>query len=116
MKPNFDKKILDNINLKVFRSGIKKNKEDLLLITLPKDSSISGVFTKSMSASSAVNFCKKNLKFKPKRVRAILVNSGNSNTFTGKQGEKCVETIFLTRFVARFSTSLLTRFPKSRCD
>ena len=57
MKPNFDKKILD-INLKVFRSGIK-NKEDLLLITLPKDSSISGVFTKSMSASSAVNFCKK---------------------------------------------------------
>ena len=46
-----------------------------------------------MSASSAVNFCKKNLKFKPKRVRAILVNSGNSNTFTGKQGEKCVETI-----------------------
>ena len=93
MKPNFDKQILDKINLKVFKSGIKKNKEDLLLITLPKDSSISGVFTKSISASSAVNLCKENLKFKPKRVRAILVNSGNSNTFTGKQGEKCVETI-----------------------
>ena len=56
MKPNFDKKILDNINLKVFRSGIKKNKEDLLLITLPKLIYIRCIYKVD---ESAVNFCKK---------------------------------------------------------
>ena len=38
-----------------------------------------------------VNQCKKNLtKYKEPIVRAILVNSGNANAFTGKLGEETV--------------------------
>ena len=65
-----------------FKCEIKKNKTDLLLVTLPKNSSIAGVFTKSSTASAAVNYCKKNLNSKRKNVRVIIANSGNSNTFT----------------------------------
>ena len=93
MKSDIKKLIINKIKIDVFKSGIKNNKSDLLLITLPKNSSISGVFTKSFSSSAAVNFCQNNLKSKFKDVRAILVNSGNSNAFTGVNGVKCVQTI-----------------------
>ncbi len=93
MKSDIKKLIINEIKIDVFKSGIKDNKSDLLLITLPKSSSISGVFTKSFSSSAAVNFCKNNLKSKYKNVRAILVNSGNSNAFTGINGVKCVEAL-----------------------
>ena len=95
MKSDINKLIINEIKIDVFKSGIKNNKTDLLLITLPKNSSISGVFTKSFSSSAAVNFCKDNLKSKCKEVRAILVNSGNSNAFTGSNGVKCVEKAFM---------------------
>ena len=93
MKSDINKLIINEIKIEVFKSGIKKNKSDLLLITLPENSSISGVFTKSFSSSAAVNFCKENLKSKYKNARAILVNSGNSNAFTGSNGIKCVQTL-----------------------
>ena len=73
-----------------FKSGIKKKNTDLLLVTLPKNSSISGVFTKSVTASASVNYCIKNLENKKKSVRVILVNSGNANAFTGKKGVDAV--------------------------
>ena len=95
MKSDISKLIINEIKIEVFKAGIKKNKLDLLLITLPENSSISGVFTKSFSSSAAVNFCKENLKSRYKNVRAILVNSGNSNAFTGSNGVKCVQTLLL---------------------
>ncbi len=49
---------IDGLNFKIFKSGIKKNVTDLLLITCPKCSSISGVFTKSKTPSAAVIDCK----------------------------------------------------------
>ena len=76
-----------------FKSGIKKKNTDLLLVTLPKNSLISGVFTKSKTASASVNYCIKNLENKKKSVRVILVNSGNSNTFTGEKGKECVKSL-----------------------
>ncbi len=84
---------IKGIDLKVFKSGIKKSKTDLLLISLPKNSSIAGVFTRSSTSSAAVKFCKKNLNANNPKVRVILVNSGNSNTFTGDIGNKCVQSI-----------------------
>ena len=38
---------IDGLDFKIFKSGIKKNNTDLLIVTFPKFSSISGVFTKS---------------------------------------------------------------------
>ena len=86
---------IDDININVYKSGIKSNKTDVLWIELPVDSSIAGVFTKSETSSAAVKYCKKNLS--PNRdnntVKSILVNSGNANAFTGKKGEKTVSEI-----------------------
>ena len=93
------KKIIRNhlqkdIKVSTIYSGIKKtqnNEDDLLLIELEKKSAIAGVFTQSLTSSASVNQCKKNLaKYKEPEVRAILVNSGNANAFTGKQGEETV--------------------------
>ncbi len=93
------KKIIKNnffkdIKISTIYSGIKKtqnNEDDLLLIELEKKSAIAGVFTQSLTSSASVNQCKKNLnKYKGPIVRAILVNSGNANAFTGKLGEETV--------------------------
>ncbi len=86
--------LLKDIKVSTIYSGIKKtqnNEDDLLLIEFEKKSAIAGVFTQSLTSSASVNKCKKNLtKQKEPIVRAILVNSGNANAFTGKQGEETV--------------------------
>ena len=86
--------LLKDIKISTIYSGIKKtknNEDDLLLIELKKKSAIAGVFTQSLTSSASVNQCKKNLnKYKEPVVRAILVNSGNANAFTGKLGEETV--------------------------
>ena len=86
--------LLKDIKVSTIYSGIKKtqnNEDDLLLIELKKKSAIAGVFTQSLTSSASVNQCKKNLtKCKEPEVRAILVNSGNANAFTGKLGEETV--------------------------
>ena len=86
--------LLKDIKVSTIYSGIKKtqnNEDDLLLIELKKKSAIAGVFTQSLTSSASVNQCKKNLtKYKEPVVRAILVNSGNANAFTGKLGEETV--------------------------
>ena len=83
---------LEDIKISTIYSGIKKttnNEDDLLLIEFEKNSSISGVFTQSLTSSASVNQCKNNLiSSKEPNVRAILVNSGNANAFTGKLGEE----------------------------
>ena len=85
---------LDDIKVSTIYAGIKKtpnNEDDLLLIEFDTKSSIAGVFTQSLTSSASVNQCKKNLNSsKEPIVRAILVNSGNANAFTGKMGEETV--------------------------
>ena len=88
---------LKDIRISTIYSGIKKthdNEDDLLLIELEEKSAIAGVFTQSLTSSASVNHCKKNLtKYKQPVARAILVNSGNANAFTGKFGEETVSKI-----------------------
>ena len=89
---------IDGINFKIFKSGIKKNNTDLLLITFPEFSSISGVFTKSKTPSAAVIDCKNKINLKNSSIRCLLVNSGNANAFTGIKGSKTVNKI--TKFLS----------------
>jgi glutamate N-acetyltransferase / amino-acid N-acetyltransferase len=86
--------ILNNVKISTVYSGIKNksNKEDdLLLIEFDKVANIAGVFTKSLTSSAPVNQCKHNIKSsKSPSVKAIIVNSGNANAFTGKAGNDTV--------------------------
>ncbi len=95
MKNNPKKDIyLEGIKVSTTYSGIKKtsnNEDDVLLVQFDEPCSIAGVFTKSLTSSAPVNQCKNNLSAsEPATVRAIVVNSGNANAFTGKLGEKTV--------------------------
>ena len=93
---------ITGLDFKIFKSGIKKNNTDLLLITLPKFSSIAGVFTKSNTPSASVIDCKKKINQKNNYIRCLVVNSGNANAFTGIKGTKTVNKI--TKFLSNFYT------------
>jgi len=66
-----------------------KGRDDVLLVELAPDTAVAGVFTQSRTAAAPVLRCRENAR---KGVaRALVVNSGNANAFTGKQGERSVE-------------------------
>ncbi len=70
-------------------SGTKyKNRDDLLLIVLDPGSHICACFTVSTMPSAPVIFSKKNIR-KAQNIKqnlVLLINAGNANAFTGKQG------------------------------
>ncbi|MBT5227721.1 MAG: bifunctional glutamate N-acetyltransferase/amino-acid acetyltransferase ArgJ [Proteobacteria bacterium] len=73
------------VSLQVARARIKyAGRDDLLLVTLHRGTSVAGVFTRSATASAPVQWSKKVAA--SGKARAILINSGNANTFTGVQG------------------------------
>jgi glutamate N-acetyltransferase/amino-acid N-acetyltransferase len=70
--------------------GIRyKMRKDLCLFAFDPGTTAAGVFTKSLTAGAPVDWCKASLK--GKSARAFLVNSGNSNAFTGRVGRKAVK-------------------------
>ncbi len=70
--------------------GIRyKDRRDLMVALLDPGTTIAGVFTKSKTRGAPVDWCRAGVK--RGKARAIVVNSGNSNTFTGKAGIAVVE-------------------------
>ncbi len=70
--------------------GIRyKERKDLCLFAFDPGTTIAGVFTKSLTAGAPVEWCKAALK--GRSARAFLVNSGNSNAFTGRVGRRAAK-------------------------
>jgi glutamate N-acetyltransferase/amino-acid N-acetyltransferase len=69
----------------------KKPRPDLLLTVLDEGTAVAGVFTLSLTASAPVQRCRWALKAGGGTARALVVNAGNSNAFTGKLGEEAVD-------------------------
>jgi glutamate N-acetyltransferase/amino-acid N-acetyltransferase len=61
---------------------------DVALFELAPHSSVAGVFTRSLTASAPVDWCREALAATGGRGRAVLVNAGNANAFTGKRGQE----------------------------
>lgn len=81
---------IGGVRLAAFDCGIRyTGRDDLMLAELAPDSAIAGVFTRSLTAGAPVVWCRDCLP--GGQVRAIVVNSGNSNTFTGRAGKEVVE-------------------------
>ncbi|MFN3845693.1 MAG: bifunctional glutamate N-acetyltransferase/amino-acid acetyltransferase ArgJ [Paracoccaceae bacterium] len=77
-------------------AGIKyKNRKDVMLIHLAPGTAVAGVFTRSSTRSSCVRDCQEKLatKVPAGAGAAIIVNSGNSNAFTGKFGDEAVAAV-----------------------
>ncbi|MDX1486358.1 MAG: bifunctional ornithine acetyltransferase/N-acetylglutamate synthase, partial [Alphaproteobacteria bacterium] len=71
--------------------GIKANmRSDLMVAVLEPGARVAGVFTRSATAGPTVRWCRQALK--GGGVRAIVVNSGNANVFTGRAGALDVST------------------------
>jgi glutamate N-acetyltransferase/amino-acid N-acetyltransferase len=79
------------VRLGIGKAGIKyKNHADVLVIELAKGTATAGVFTQSRTRAAPVDWSELALARNNGHARAIIVNSGNANAFTGKAGLQTV--------------------------
>ena len=72
------------IEFGVAMAGIKKpQRKDLLVMRLAAGAAVAGVFTRNRFCAAPVLLAKKHLR---NPVRALVVNTGNANAGTGKEG------------------------------
>ncbi len=73
------------VRLATGAAGIKyQGRTDVLLALFDKGTTVAGVLTRSKCPSAPVEWCR--AKLKGGKARALVVNSGNANAFTGKTG------------------------------
>jgi glutamate N-acetyltransferase/amino-acid N-acetyltransferase len=76
---------LAGIRLAAGQAGIRyKDRTDVLVAVMAPGTQVAGVFTKSRTASAPVEWCRASLA--AGSARALVVNSGNANAFTGQGG------------------------------
>lgn len=81
------------VEFSAVEAGVRyKNRKDVMLVRLAPGTAMAGVFTRSTTRSACVRDCQDKLAMPvPADVgAAIVVNSGNSNAFTGKIGDHAV--------------------------
>jgi glutamate N-acetyltransferase / amino-acid N-acetyltransferase len=88
-----DMPAIAGVKLAVAAAGIRyKGRTDVLLAVMDKGTAVAGVFTQSKCASAPVEWCRAKLSrsgsSKGGFARALVVNSGNANAFTGKTGRQ----------------------------
>lgn len=77
---------------RVARAGYKDwGRCDLTFIELMKGTAVAGVFTRNVCCSCEVELGRQNVT--QGHARALVVNAGNSNAFTGYRGREAVEAI-----------------------
>ena len=80
---NFKMNNIEGVTFTTGSCGFKKGKKDIIIIQLADSSNTSAVFTSSKTISEPVRWSKNNIK---NNIKAIVVNSGNANAMTGKEG------------------------------
>jgi glutamate N-acetyltransferase / amino-acid N-acetyltransferase len=86
------------VRLATAAAGIRyADRTDVLLALFEPGTTTAGVFTRSKCPSAPVEWCRAHLKWG--KARALVVNSGNANAFTGKNG----------RDACRFTAQLAAR-------
>src|SRR5579863_7662267 len=82
-----DMPAISGVRLATAAAGIRyKGRTDVLLAVMGKGTAVAGVFTKSKCPSAPVEWCR--AKLSRGQARALVVNSGNANAFTGKTGRQ----------------------------
>lgn len=80
------------VSPRIARAGYKDwGRCDLTFIELAEGTAVAGVFTRNVCCSSEVELGRQNVA--QGRARALVVNAGNSNAFTGYRGREAVEAI-----------------------
>jgi len=90
-----DLKPIAGVRLAAYAAGVRyAGRTDFMLAELAPGSTIAGVLTQSTMPGQPVIWCRECLP--QGRVRAIVVNSGNANVFTGRAGRQVVESTAAT--------------------
>ncbi|WP_374444962.1 bifunctional glutamate N-acetyltransferase/amino-acid acetyltransferase ArgJ [Stella sp.] len=78
------------VRLGTIAAGVRyTGRVDVMLAELAAGTTVAGVFTRSKTASAPVDWCRQALP--GGKARALIVNAGNANAFTGVAGLKAVE-------------------------
>jgi glutamate N-acetyltransferase / amino-acid N-acetyltransferase len=81
---------IDGVRFATAQAGIKyTNRTDLMLAVFDEGTVAAGVLTQSKTCSAPVLLCRESLASGSK-ARALVVNSGNANAFTGLRGKAAV--------------------------
>jgi glutamate N-acetyltransferase/amino-acid N-acetyltransferase len=77
--------VVAGVRLAACEAGIRyQGRTDLMLAVLDPGTTVAGVLTRSKTCSASVLWCREGLK--AGKARALVVNSGNANAFTGRKG------------------------------
>ena len=80
---------IEGVRLATAEAGIRyKGRTDVLYAAFDQGAAVAGVFTQSKCPSAPVDWCRANLNVGA--ARALVVNSGNANAFTGLKGAEAV--------------------------
>ncbi len=75
-------------------AGVKyQGRKDVMLARLAAGTTIAGVFTKSATRSASVLDCQSKIGNDGTSGAAIIVNAGNANAFTGRNGETATKAV-----------------------
>src|ERR1035437_6319814 len=82
-----DMPVVAGVKLATAAAGIRySGRTDVMLAVMDKGTTVAGVFTQSKCPSAPVDWCR--AKLSRGQARALVVNSGNANAFTGKTGRQ----------------------------
>ncbi|NDV02688.1 bifunctional glutamate N-acetyltransferase/amino-acid acetyltransferase ArgJ [Pseudoroseicyclus tamaricis] len=82
------------VRLAAAQAGVRyKGRTDVMLAELAEGTSVAGVYTRSATRSAPVLDCQQKTGGAATGRAAFLVNSGNSNAFTGRAGVEAVEAL-----------------------
>ena len=89
---------IPGINIYTYSANLYKNSRlDVLFFLFDDEFNIAEVFTQSKTRSITLDWNEKNLK--KGKVKAIIINAGNANTFTGDAGAKAM--LKLVNFISQ---------------
>ncbi|MGB1667648.1 MAG: bifunctional glutamate N-acetyltransferase/amino-acid acetyltransferase ArgJ [Pseudohongiellaceae bacterium] len=78
---------ISGVRLSALASGIRyKDRLDLVLIEVPEEATLAGVFTRNAFCAAPVKIAREHLA--AANTRYFLINTGNANAGTGAEGEK----------------------------
>ncbi|WP_390911713.1 bifunctional glutamate N-acetyltransferase/amino-acid acetyltransferase ArgJ [Pseudosulfitobacter sp. SM2401] len=89
-----DLPVVNGVTFATVEAGVRySGRTDVMLAKLTASTTIAGVFTKSTTRAAPVLDCQAKLGGGSDTPAAILVNSGNANAFTGRNGQASVDAI-----------------------
>ncbi len=78
---------IPGVSLGVIEAGIRyKGRADLTMLEFAPGTTVAGVFTRNLCPGAPIDWCRAALK--GGKARALVVNAGNANVFTGKAGRE----------------------------